>query len=111
VRGRWLVWLAVLAWLVMVGCEEGPTPTPTIAPETAVPPTPSSLPTFLAERSSSWPTSTAAPTSTPAYSAADLQATILARSPDPFTTFFIEGQRAFLGYGKSLLIDLARKTQ
>lgn len=133
-RGKWVAWLGVLSLLILAGCNDEPdrplpvvttaaptTPistmtapeavpvTPSLGletaePDTAVPSTPGPLATSLAERSSSWPTVTHPPTRTPVYSAADLQATVLARSLDPFTTFLINGQRAFLGYGERLVI-------
>lgn len=125
--GRWAFWGGVL---LLVGCYEGPTPTPipthlpaiittptavsrietrpalateaqtpalrpqTAVSGTAVPPSSTPEPALL-------PSMTPGPT---AFSPLDLQATVLARSPNPFTSLALEGSLALIGHGTRLVI-------
>lgn len=119
--GFWLL-LGVML-LLAVGCEEGPTPTAVLVsdtpevhpttpkPETPIPDTPVLLVTPNEQASTpNLPTvtKTAVPIRTPFYTAAELQATIIAKRPDAFVTLEIEGNLAFIVRGYELeILDIS----
>jgi hypothetical protein len=131
----WWWWFSLGIILLVVGCNGlsstptavSPTPsppitTPEISMETAVAPatipatdTPHPPATPVPISTSSPTPNIATPTSlsTPSpLSAAELQATIIARSPVAYTTVFIWENLAFLGYGKYLVIlDISTPSQ
>ena len=126
-RKLWWVIVSVI-FLALAGCNNGPKPTavsgtlppPLDTTPTAVSPTDTPRPTFTPElifeleretaepvTNTPFPTATPRPTNTPQYfplSAADLQATIIARSRGNYTTFFVQEDLAFISLGNKLII-------